>query len=105
MARTMPFRPADYLTDESTVREYLKAALHEAQVYRDTKILLQALNEAAKTYGLAEVAERAGLNREALSDALRPDAEPGFDTIARVAGAMGLELTVTDRTEAPGPVA
>ena len=38
------------------------------------------------------VARVSGLTREALYKALRPSAQPRFDTIARVCGALGVQL-------------
>lgn len=42
---------------------------------------------------MTEVARAAGLTREALYKALRPNSKPRFDTIARVCRALGLKLT------------
>lgn len=39
-------------------------------------------------------AKAAGLTREALYKALRPDAQPRFDTINRVCAALGVKLVV-----------
>jgi probable addiction module antidote protein len=39
------------------------------------------------------VAELAGITREALYKALRPDAQPRFDTVQRVCTALGVKLT------------
>ncbi len=43
---------------------------------------------------MARIAEAAGLGREVLYKALRPGAQPRFDTIARVCAALGLKLVV-----------
>ena len=40
----------------------------------------------------AEVAKKAGITREALYKALRPNASPRFDTISRVCQALGVRL-------------
>ena len=42
---------------------------------------------------MTEVARAAGLTREALYKALRPNSKPRFDTVARVCRALGLKLT------------
>jgi probable addiction module antidote protein len=41
---------------------------------------------------MSEVAKDAGLTREALYKALRPDAKPRFDTYNRVCTALGVRL-------------
>jgi probable addiction module antidote protein len=42
---------------------------------------------------MAEIAKAACLSREALYKALRRDADPRFETIARVLTALGVKLT------------
>ncbi len=41
---------------------------------------------------MTEIAKAAGLTREALYKALRPDAQPRFDTVSRVCAALGVKL-------------
>jgi len=41
---------------------------------------------------MAQVAEDSGMGREALYEALRADAQPRFDTVARVCKALGVKL-------------
>ncbi len=41
---------------------------------------------------MTEIARTAGITREALYKALRPDSAPRFDTIARVCAALGVRL-------------
>jgi probable addiction module antidote protein len=41
---------------------------------------------------MSELAKASGLTREALYKALRPDAKPRYDTIAKVCGALGCGL-------------
>ena len=48
----------------------------------------------AKARGMASIAQSAGIGRESLYKALRPGAQPRFDTIQRVCSALGLKLTV-----------
>ncbi|WP_051242721.1 addiction module antidote protein [Azohydromonas australica] len=55
--------------------------------------LAAALGDVARTRGMAQVARNAGLSREALYRALRPDSYPRFDTIVRVCVALGVKLT------------
>ena len=45
-----------------------------------------------KARGMTEVAKKAGITREALYKALRPNASPRFDTISRVCQALGVRL-------------
>jgi len=41
---------------------------------------------------MSEIAQAAGITREALYKALRPNAHPRFDTINRVCAALGVRL-------------
>jgi probable addiction module antidote protein len=41
---------------------------------------------------MSEIAKASGLTREALYKALRPNAKPRYDTIAKVCGALGVRL-------------
>ena len=59
----------------------------------------QALGVVARAQGMAEIARKSGLTREALYRALRAGASPRYNTVARVFKALGLHLTVTSRDD------
>ena len=59
----------------------------------DPHLLLLALADIARARGMAQVAKDAGLGRESLYKALAPGAKPRFDTIVKVARALGIRLT------------
>lgn len=88
-AKLLPFDAARYLTDDDAVAEYLTAVL-EAD---DPGLLLLALADIARARGMAEVAKEAGLGRESLYKALSPGAKPRFDTVLKVARALGVRLS------------
>jgi probable addiction module antidote protein len=81
---------SEHLDNEAAVSEYLTAIVEDG----DPALLAAALGDIAKARGMAQIAEAAGLGREALYKALRPGAQPRFDTIARVCAALGLKLVV-----------
>jgi probable addiction module antidote protein len=87
--KLLPFDAARYLTDESAVAEYLTAVLETD----DPDLLLLALADIARARGMAEVAKEAGLGRESLYKALSPGAKPRFDTVLKVARALGVRLS------------
>ncbi|APV48853.1 putative addiction module antidote protein [Betaproteobacteria bacterium GR16-43] len=70
--------------------DYLSAII----ATNDPSLLAGALGELAREHGMREVAQAAGMSREALYKALRPDAQPRFATINRVCGALGVKLVV-----------
>lgn len=82
------FDPAEYLKDEDDVAAYLTVILEE----QDPALLAAALGDIARARGMTEIAKASGITREALYKALRPDAQPRFDTVARVCAALGVKL-------------
>ena len=55
-------------------------------------LLLLALSDIARAKGMAQVAKDAGLGRESLYKALAPGAKPRFETVMKVARALGVKL-------------
>ncbi len=84
------FDPADHLKSEADIAAYLSLVIDEG----DPGELAHALGVAARARGMAQIAEETGMGREALYKALRADAQPRFDTIARVCKALGVKLVV-----------
>jgi probable addiction module antidote protein len=58
----------------------------------DSGLLAAALGAIARGRGMGEIAKASRLTREALYKALRPDAKPRYETIAKVCGALGVRL-------------
>ncbi|MBI2382758.1 MAG: putative addiction module antidote protein [Gammaproteobacteria bacterium] len=83
------FDMAEHLEDERAVAEYLSVVMEE----NDPSALAQALGTVARARGMSEIAKATGLGREALYKALRPGAQPRFDTVQRVCAALGVRLT------------
>ena len=84
------FDMAQYLKSEEDIAAYLSMVIADG----DTSELAYALGVAAKARGMSEVAKKAGITREALYRALRPNASPRFDTIHKVCQALGVRLEV-----------
>lgn len=82
------FDAAEYLDNEEEIAAYLTAVLAE----NDPSLLAAALGDIARARGMSQVAKDAGISREALYKALRPGAEPRFETIRRVCTALGVRL-------------
>ena len=85
-----PFDAARYLNDDAAIAEYMTAVLEAG----DPDLLLLALGDVARARGMAQVAKDAGLGRESLYKALAPGAKPRFDTVIKVARALGVRLAV-----------
>ena len=84
------FDISEYLDSPEAIAEYLTGMLEDG----DASMLAVALGDVAKVKGMAEVARASGLTREALYKALRPNAQPRFDTVNRVCLALGVKLVV-----------
>lgn len=92
MGRTITtrFDVAEHLRTPEEMAAYLEACFEEAQ--GDATFIAKALGDIARAKGMAQVARDTGLSRESLYKALSGERSPGFDTILRVVGALGLTL-------------
>lgn len=82
------FDATPYLDSEESIDAYLSDILEA----NDAALLAAALGDIARARGMTEIAKLAGITREALYKALRPDSAPRFDTISRVCAALGVRL-------------
>jgi probable addiction module antidote protein len=84
----VPSDAARYLNDEAAIAECLSAVLGAG----DADLLLLALGDVARAKGMAQVAKDVGLGRGSLYKALTPGSKPRFDTVLKVARALGVKL-------------
>jgi probable addiction module antidote protein len=82
------FDVTEYLRSEADIAEYLTIVIEE----NDASLLAAALGDIARARGMTDIAKASGITREALYKALRPNAQPRFDTINRVCAALGVRL-------------
>lgn len=82
------FDVTEALQTEQDIAEYLTAVIEDG----DPALLAATLGDIAKARGMSQIAKDSGITREALYKALRSDASPRFDTIARVCKALGVKL-------------
>lgn len=82
------FDAAHYFDSETAIAAYLTDILEA----NDAALLASALGDIARARGMTEIAKTAGITREALYKALRPDSAPRFDTVSRVCAALGVRL-------------
>jgi probable addiction module antidote protein len=82
------FDAAHYLDSETAIAAYLT----DIMAANDAALLAAALGDIARARGMTEIAKSAGITREALYKALRPDSVPRFDTVNRVCAALGVRL-------------
>ena len=87
--KLVAFDAARYLDNDEAIAEYMTAVLES----QDPDLLLLALADVARAKGMAQVAKDAGIGRESLYKALAPGAKPRFETIMKVAHALGVKFT------------
>lgn len=87
--KLIPLDAARYLTDDEAIAQYMNAVLEED----DPDLLLLALGDIARARGMAQIAKETGLGRESLYKALTPGAKPRFDTVLKVARALGVRFS------------
>lgn len=85
-----PFDASNYLDSEEAIASYINAAI-EAD---DQDVLLLAIADVAKARGMAKVASDAGLGRESMYKALKPGANPRFETVNKLMHAIGIKFSV-----------
>ena len=88
--RTSRYDVAEHLRTPQEMAAYLEACLEEAK--GDAAFIAKALGDIARAKGMTQVARDAGVSRESLYRALSGEHSPGFDTILKVLGALGIEL-------------
>jgi probable addiction module antidote protein len=88
MAKAKQFDAAEYLDSPELIAAYLTEALET----NDQTLIIKAIANAARSRGMTEVAEKAGVSRENLYRALRGDVKPEFGTIIKVLHALGISL-------------
>ncbi|MFZ4070486.1 MAG: addiction module antidote protein [Caulobacterales bacterium] len=88
--KTRPHDAADYIETPEDAIEHLRAAFEDS----DPAIIAEMIGAVARSKGMSQVAEQAGLSRESLDRALSAQGNPTLDTTLRVLGALGLRLSV-----------
>jgi probable addiction module antidote protein len=88
--KTIAYDVAAQMRTPEEMAAYLDAWLDEFP--EDAAGIARALGDIARAKGMTQVAKEAGLSRESLYRALSEDGNPSFDTVLRVARALGVKL-------------
>ena len=97
---TTRYDVAEHLRTPQEMAAYLEACLEEAD--GDAAFIAKALGDIARAKGMSQVARDAGLSRESVYKALSGERSPGFDTVLKVIGALGLKLHA-EASQTPNP--
>ncbi|MFP5303213.1 putative addiction module antidote protein [Cobetia sp. SIMBA_158] len=90
------FDAAEYLKDEEDIVYYL----NEAMGTGNTSIIMSAFGDVARARSMIDVAKKAGLTKQGAYKALSGEGYPSFDTISKVAAALGLQLKIESQSKA-----
>lgn len=89
--KTTKWDSARFLETEEDIELYLEACLEEAG--DDPAFLVHALGVIARARNMSQLARDTGLTREGLYKAFSPDGNPTFQTVLKVANALGLKIS------------
>lgn len=82
------YETADYLKTRKDMVAYLDACLEDG----DPSLVAAALGDIARAQNMSQLARDTGMTREGLYKALSAEGNPSFDTILKVAKALGFEM-------------
>jgi probable addiction module antidote protein len=99
--KTAPYDVAEFLETPEEMAVYLDACIEVAD--GDAAFIAKALGDIARAKGMTQIARETGLSRESLYKALSGDRSPNFDTVLKVASALGIKLSASP-IEAAEPV-
>jgi probable addiction module antidote protein len=88
--KTTKYDVSEHLRTTEEMAAYLEACIEEAN--GDAAFIAKALGDIARAKGMSKVAHDSGLSRESLYKALSGERSPGFDTVLKVIGALGIGL-------------
>jgi len=84
------FDVVDHLKTEKDIAGYLSAVLEDG----NPALFVAAIGDVARAKGMTEIAKKSGVTRESLYRALKIEAQPRFETVAKVIHALGMKLSV-----------
>ena len=90
-----PFDAAKYIESGEDEAE----VLNEAFATGHSGYIAAALGAVARARGMTDLAEKTGLNRQALYAALSANGNPTLDTIMKISCALGIELRAVTASE------
>jgi len=82
------FDISEYLDSEEMIAAYLTSIIEE----NDWNLLIQAIGHVAKARGMSRIAEDSGLGRESLYKSFSQNAQPRFETVMKVLGALNIKI-------------
>ena len=92
-----------HLEDPKRAKIAIEVALEEFEKDNELEFLLDTLRLVAHAQGgLAQLARKASVSRQALHEALSPEGNPRLRTFQNVLGGLGLRMSVKPAKSKPG---
>jgi probable addiction module antidote protein len=88
LLKTTLWDATEYLDNPKAIAEYLEAAFEDG----DPALIAAALGDVARAMGMTQLADKAGVTREALDKALSPTGDPRLSTFLGVMRVLGIKL-------------
>lgn len=85
---TTPFDAAKYVTEPEDVIDFLNDAFESGHL----PYIANVLGVVARSKGMTKLAEKTGVNRQALYTALSENGNPTLETLLKVMSALGIRL-------------
>ncbi len=82
--------PAEYLDNDASIAAYLSDVMESG----DQKHIIHAINTVARARGMTQIAQDAGIGRQALYKSLGEDGNPTLATLLGVFKSLGLSMSV-----------
>jgi len=84
------FDPAAKLQTQEDIAAYFEAVVEDG----DPALLVSALGNVARARNMSQLSRDTGLTREGLYKALSGKGNPSFNTVARIAKALGYQIAL-----------
>ena len=91
MKKSEVWDAAEFLETNEDMVEYLNSALEDG----DQALVNAVLGDIARAKGMTQLAKDTGITRDGLYKALSPTGNPSFQTVLKVAHALGLTVSVS----------
>lgn len=94
-AAVREYETARCMESEEMISEYLSVCLEDP----NPDVFAAALCEVPKARGVAQLAKETGLSRESLYKTFSPGTKPRFETILKIANALGVHIDIREGGE------
>lgn len=92
MTEFKPFDAAKYLDSEEAIATFIEEVMQDDR--NDAALITQVLGTIARARNMSQLARDTCMSREGIYKALSGDGNPSLATVAKIASALGLRITI-----------